>query len=223
MDDAKKRAVDRGTVATNIVVILIALGIVVQTDSSLIEWWRDRADEAETEESIDGAWEALVGEGGALGSRETAQKVLVEFGDYQCPYCRFAHQVVDSLVAADSSLVLVYRHLPLTQMHPLAEEAARASICAEQAGRFEAVHRFLYEDLEWETISDRSGILDRLRKLTPVEFSECMASVTTSERLARDIALATKLGVRSTPTFVGRRGIHVGVPQPDDIDRILGR
>lgn len=223
MGDAKRNTADRASIVTNIVVILIALTLVVQSDSSVVEWWRARTDEAATLSAIDDAWEDLVGEGGVIGSTQTGEHVLVEFGDYQCPYCRSAHQVLESVTAADSSVTVVYRHLPLTQLHPLAEEAARASICAERAGLFQTVHRFLYENQEWQASSDRLVMIKELESQTPARVEACMAAAATSERLARDVALATELGVRSTPTFLGPRGIHVGVPQPDDIDRILGR
>jgi protein-disulfide isomerase len=70
-----------------------------------------------------------------------APLTLVEYGDYQCPYCAQAHPVVEQLrQALGQRLRTVYRHFPLTQVHPKALPAAKAAEAAANQGKFERMH-----------------------------------------------------------------------------------
>ena len=78
---------------------------------------------------------------------KTAPVTLVEYGDFQCPYCAAAHVIVQKVreVMRDQ-LCFVFRHFPLTQLHPHAETAAEASEAAGAQGQFWEMHDLLYEN-----------------------------------------------------------------------------
>ena len=80
---------------------------------------------------------------------DTASVTLVEYGDYECPYCRMAHGIVQQVeeVLGDR-LRFVFRHFPLTQAHPHAELAAEAAEAAGAQGRFWEMHDTLYQNQE---------------------------------------------------------------------------
>jgi protein-disulfide isomerase len=74
-----------------------------------------------------------------------APVTLVEYGDYQCPYCASAHPVVQELLHRRTDLIrFAYRHFPLINIHPCAEPAAEAAEAAGARGRFWPVHDWLF-------------------------------------------------------------------------------
>lgn len=169
--------------------------------------------------TIRDTWPQLLATGGRL-YYHPKRPLIVEFGDYECPYCRRAHRQLDSLLVAFRA-GLLYLHFPLSRIHPTAEMAARASICAEQQNKFETMHRRLLETDAWRTNPDwiaeavAAGIPDTNR------FRRCLGEEATAARLARDRALAERLGVQGTPTFVSPAGIHVGLLTRDAIRRLI--
>ncbi len=78
---------------------------------------------------------------------EDAPVTLVEYGDFECPYCAAAYLIVKKIQEAmGDQLRFVFRHFPLTQIHPHAEGAAEASEAAAAQGRFWEMHDLLYEN-----------------------------------------------------------------------------
>src|SRR6266850_7898259 len=73
--------------------------------------------------------------------------VLVEYGDYECPYCGEAHPIVEELIdTLGSDLRFVFRHFPMTQIHPHAEDAAEAAESAGAHRKFWEMHDVLFEN-----------------------------------------------------------------------------
>src|SRR5207247_456636 len=127
---------------------------------------------------------------------------LIEFSDYECPFCRTTDVSLDSL-RRSGKVRISYHHLPLS-IHPAADGAARAAICAEEQGHFAQVHHELMStsywqrDSNWVRVARTAGIRDTL------QFSRCLVDSTTTKRIAKDIAIATRLGVNGTPAFFTR-------------------
>ena len=90
-----------------------------------------------------------VGERDHVQGPATAPVTLVEYGDYQCPYCRAAMPIVEELqqILGDQ-LRYVFRHFPLTALHPHAQHAAEAAEAAAAQGRFSEMHTALFEHQE---------------------------------------------------------------------------
>lgn len=132
---------------------------------------------------------------------ETAPLTLVEYGDYQCPYCAAAY--VNVRLVQDQlgpRLRFVFRNFPLTQVHPLAELAAEAAEAAGAQGKFWEMHDALYENqpaLSPELIAALAQGLG----LDMERFNEDLASGRFRERVKRDFMGGVRSGVAGTPTF----------------------
>lgn len=141
---------------------------------------------------------------------------IVEFSDYQCPFCRRWHeQVYESLLNAyPGKIRMVYRHLPLTSIHPDAFPAAEAAMCAGEQNAYWQFHEKLFS-------SDALGssvyakYADELG-LDMDTFQSCISERRFQEAVQADLDFAVNLGVRSTPTFF-INGLAIVGAQPLDI------
>jgi Na+/H+ antiporter NhaA len=137
-----------------------------------------------------------------------ATVTLVEYGDFQCPYCGRAEPVVRALLT-DDDLRYVWRHLPLTDVHPQAQLAARAAEAAAVQGRFWEMHDLLLDRQDHLKITDLLGYAEELG-LDPDRFHADMMGPVSADRIGADLQSADLSGVAGTPTFFvnGRR--HYG-------------
>ena len=151
----------------------------------------------------------------ALGP-ENAPITIVEFSDFQCPYCRRWHeQVYEPLLAAyPGKIRMVYRHLPLTSIHPDAFPAAEAAMCAGEQDAFWPYHDKLFssETLGREIYTQYAQELS----LDMNSFEACMTDHKYQEAIQIDTDFAIDLGIRSTPTFF-INGLAVVGAQPLDV------
>jgi protein-disulfide isomerase/uncharacterized membrane protein len=134
---------------------------------------------------------------------------VVEFADFECPYCRRLHGLLKPLLAEHGDAVFFVRaHRPLAS-HPHAEHAARAAICAAAQGKGEEMANQLFE----VPLSDAAiaRVAENLR-LDPLAYERCLTAPATTAALARDEALLPDEELRGLPTtYVGNRQF-VGVP-----------
>jgi protein-disulfide isomerase len=131
----------------------------------------------------------------------TAPVTLVEYGDYECPYCGLAYVVLKEVEQQLGDRVrFVFRHFPLTNAHPHAFRAAEAAEAAGAQGRFWPMHDTLYE--HQQALDDRHLFLyaEELG-LDPFEFERAMAENTFAERIRADFMGGVRSGVNGTPTF----------------------
>lgn len=151
----------------------------------------------------------------ALGP-EGAPITIVEFSDFQCPFCRRWHQEVYQplLAAYPGQIRLVYRNLPLTSIHPQAFSAAEAAMCAGEQDAFWEYHDKLFssESLGSQVYSQYARDLS----LDMTAFDSCMANHKYQEAIQTDSDFAINLGIRSTPTFF-INGLAVVGAQPLDV------
>ena len=153
------------------------------------------------------------------GRVDSARPTIIEFTDFQCPYCRDMHEVL-SRGAAQSEFDLVVMHLPLEQIHPLAKPAAKASLCAEAQRSGDDMNNLLMstvdwiDDADWVRLARDAGVLDL------IQFEECLDASGTEQELARHVAVARQIGVRGTPTFVSHRGIHRGLATVEELAQL---
>lgn len=135
--------------------------------------------------------------------REDAEVVIVEFSDYQCPYCkRFRDQTLPKIMNNyGDSVKLVYRDFPLQRVHPMAFNASVAANCAGEQGMYFEFHDLLFENTErWSSSRDFSPYAQELG-LDMEKFSSCLSSERAREEVRDDIQDARRVGVSSTPTF----------------------
>lgn len=155
-----------------------------------------------------------------IGPR-TARRVVYEFSDYECPFCRLADTIVAQWVDAQGDAAILYIDLPLQNLHPKAYDAARAADCAEAQGRYASMHHQLMSATAWQHDGSwmREAVAAGVRDTQT--FRACMADQGPAERIKRGDELAKLLGVTSTPTFLGRRGSFRGAPRSqDDLSRL---
>jgi protein-disulfide isomerase len=142
---------------------------------------------------------------------------IVEFSDYECPYCRTWHtEVYSQLIDAYGDQVrFVYRDFPLESIHANAKPAAEAANCANEQGEFWEYHDKLFSmelGLSPEAYQEYATQLG----LDIDEFQECFESGRYQEEVQLDFEFAANLGVRSTPTFFVN-GIAVVGAQPFEV------
>ncbi|MFD5625719.1 Na+/H+ antiporter NhaA [Streptomyces sp. NPDC127072] len=137
---------------------------------------------------------------------EHAVVTVVEYGDFQCPYCGRAEQVVRDLLGSEADVRYVWRHLPLPDVHPDAQLAAEASEAAAEQGYFWEMHDLLLD--RQEALSGRDLMrYARELGLDVDAFREDMERHRGARRVAEDVDSADLSGVSGTPTFFvnGRR------------------
>lgn len=144
----------------------------------------------------------------ALGS-DNAPLRIVEFADFGCPFSQESSSVVRTLAQKYGDKIRVeYRHFPLTDLHPRAEQAAEAAECAGAQGKFWEYHDKLYINQ-----SDQSAdALLRYAKevnLDAAAFARCLSSGQEAAKVQADAAAGAAAGVAGTPTFFFN---GVGVP-----------
>ena len=128
--------------------------------------------------------------------------VIVEFSDFQCPFCqRFYDQTYKQLMAAyPGKIRFVYRHLPLTSIHPEAFPAAEASMCANEQNAFWPFHDKIFENQEKLGSGLYLQIANDLN-LNTSAFEDCVNTNKYKDQVQADSDFALGLGVQSTPTF----------------------
>ncbi|HET7632770.1 MAG TPA: thioredoxin domain-containing protein [Gemmatimonadaceae bacterium] len=134
---------------------------------------------------------------------EPGPPVVVEFTDYQCPFCRAASPMVDSAVSDGVRLAVL--QFPLS-IHPRARVAALAALCGARSGRFAKIHRYLMNHIEWMA-SDDSSIVPAIEPIDSAAFVACQGSEQTRKSLAQEIAVANTLGIAGTPMLVTAGGV----------------
>ena len=126
---------------------------------------------------------------------------LVMYGDFQCPYCSAAQSIVRRVRdRLDGRLRFVFRHLPLTEVHPEAERAAEASEAAAAQGSFWEMHDALYANGGRLAEADLVAVADRIG-LDVERFRADLGSGAFASRVARDADAARANGVAATPAF----------------------
>lgn len=143
----------------------------------------------------------------------TAPVTIVEFADFQCPYCKRAESSLHVLLEQYPDKVrLVFRNLPLTQIHPQAQGAAEAAVCADRQGKFWEMHDAMYADqasLAPDALKDTAKRLG----LDVGQFSACLGGGASVATLGSDAKAAQDLGLSGTPYFfINGRPLDGNVP-----------
>jgi protein-disulfide isomerase len=147
-------------------------------------------------------WAALVRGYNATQGRENAAVVIIEYSDFQCPFCKkYSDETRRQIVAKYGDKVrMVFKHYPLEQIHPQAMTAAIAAQCARREGKFWETHdRFFSQpnalDVESVIAVGKSlGLSDA--------YAECVINQDTRVEVEQDMRDGTEVGVRGTPTFM---------------------
>ena len=159
---------------------------------------------------------------------ESSAALVIEFSDFQCPYCkRFTKYLKEAYEQShiDRPFSVAFKHFPLSSqcnphikrdLHPRACYAAMASICAQEQGQFWAMHDVLFEhqhELEDEDLKNYAQSLN----LDIPKFIECLSSERAQQRLSNDIKQGASIGVRGTPAFFVNGWNFKGAKKPQAI------
>ncbi len=139
-------------------------------------------------------------EGAPSRGSPMAPVTIVEFSDFECPYCGRAHPILQQVMRDfEGSVRVVFKHFPLSA-HPRAMPAARAAIAAGNQGKFWEMHDLLFEHQRQLEDEDIEGYAEQLG-LDMERFRTDMASAETQRRIERDKEEGQHLGVEGTPSF----------------------
>src|SRR5713226_9124654 len=133
---------------------------------------------------------------------DAAPVTLVEYGDYECPYCGAAYPVLKEIQAQmGDGLRFVFRNFPITTSHPHAEKAAEAAEAASAQGRFWEMHDHLYEHQEQLTGEHLHAYAQGLG-LDLKRFDQDLADNVYAPRVREDFMSGVRSGVIGPPTFI---------------------
>lgn len=142
--------------------------------------------------------------------QESAPVTIVEFSDYQCPYCQRHFSTVFPILKKDyidtGKVKYVYRDFPIANLHPQAKKGHEAAHCAGEQSKYWEMHDTLFQNSKDFSVS----ALNRYARAIGLDgdrFSSCLQSGKYANRIEREIAEGAKAGVQGTPTFfIGRIG-----------------
>ncbi|OHB17863.1 MAG: hypothetical protein A2913_01130 [Parcubacteria group bacterium RIFCSPLOWO2_01_FULL_40_65] len=152
---------------------------------------------------------------------ENAKVVIIEFSDFQCPFCRSfwrdtLSQIKEKYIASGKSVKFVYRDFPLS-FHPMAQKYAEAAECAEEQGKYWEMHDKIFEEQEKLGQGTISAFdIDDVKKwagelgLNAPNFNQCLDSGKYAAEVKKDFDDGSKAGVSGTPTFFVNGEVLVG-------------
>ncbi len=165
---------------------------------------------------------AVIGNSPTFGAAE--QKiVLVEFSDFQCPFCAQAHQTIKAFMEKyKGEVTLTYKHLPLASIHPQAMPAAKAAWSAQQQGKFWEYYDALFKQQKDLGENLYVAIAEKLN-LDLAKFNRDRQSKEAEAAINQDLQLARQLGINSTPFFFLNEEAFSGALELPEIEQILAK
>jgi protein-disulfide isomerase len=152
---------------------------------------------------------------------DTALITLVEYGDYECPYCGQAYPIIKQIQGYfQDNLRFVFRNFPLTQVHPHAQKAAEAAEAADTQNKFWNMHDYLYE--HQQALDERH--LEKYAKIIGLNlerFNDDMKTHIHASRIREDFLSGIQSGVNGTPSFYINEIRYDGSWDFDTLIRIL--
>ena len=146
--------------------------------------------------------------GAVLKGNPLAPVILIEWADYECPYCSKTERIlmpqIQSAFIDTAKVQLAFLHHPVTSLHPHSEKAAEAAVCASRQGLFWQMHQAIFADQSHLEVSD---LLRRSHELgLDGRFERCLTGNEATEEVQRDASIGESADPMGVPTFmVGRR------------------
>lgn len=152
-----------------------------------------------------------------------AAVTIIEFADFQCPYCKSVQATLNSLlIKYQGQVKLAYRDFPLRALHSQAQIAAEAGRCAGEQGKFWEYHDALFAD---QSKLSQSDLLETAGKLGLKEkaLESCLSSGRFKGQIEQDVEEGTRAGVEGTPGFFINGVFLDGAKPPAEFERIIDR
>lgn len=145
---------------------------------------------------------------------QQASLVIVEFGDFECPFCRQEFPIVRELMQLYPQVKWIYRDFPVADLHPFAQKAAEAGECAHEQNQFWPMYDKLFQNQEKLDINSLKFYAKQIG-LKESEFNFCLNSNKYQTEVKEDLADGLALGVRGTPTFfINGKKVEGAIPFP---------
>ena len=150
-----------------------------------------------------------------------APVTIVEFSDFECPYCRALLPTLQKIAADYRDKVrIVYLQFPLADIHPNALKAAEASLCAQDQDKFWSMHDLMFSDQSYLSIDDLKHKASKL-SLDTASFAKCLESGRYFTQVRNDVSEGVRAGVTGTPAlFINGRSLLGNQPY-DEIRKII--
>ena len=162
-------------------------------------------------------------EGAFAQGPKDAPVTIIEFSDFQCPYCsRVVGTLKEVARLYPKQARLAYRDFPIAGLHPKAAKAAEAARCAGEQGKFWEYHDRLFESQAQATIADFKRFAEQL-KLDSKSFAACLDSGKHAAAVQADVQEGTRLGITGTPTFFINGRLVVGALPLEMFQKIIDR
>lgn len=150
-----------------------------------------------------------------------APVTIVEFSDFECPYCREAAPIIARVMDAYPSLRFQYRDFPIGDAHPHAVQAAEAGACAHQQGKFWAYHDILFANQDRLTRADLGRYAAEIG-LDLGAFNQCIDGQAMRQEVLEDLNDGIARGVSGTPTFFINGTMYEGALSFEDFQELIG-
>jgi protein-disulfide isomerase len=160
-----------------------------------------------------------------IGPKDAKVK-LIEFSDFQCPYCRaFQVNTIQRILKEyEGKILFVFKNLPLTDIHPQAENAALAAQCANEQGKFEAYAGKLFDEQnDWGKTDGTQKFKTYAAQLglKTTDFNKCLDDKKYQDKIDRDKQEADKFGISGTPSVFINGQFKGGAVAYEDIKKVI--
>jgi len=152
----------------------------------------------------------------------TAPVTIVEFSDFECPYCKLVVPTLQQIKDKYGDQVrIVFRQFPLDSLHPHARKAAEAALCAQEQGKFWEMHDAMFGDQKALEIPALKATAEKLG-VDKTKFEQCLDSGRLAQRVKEDERAGTLVGVSGTPAlFVNGRALPSGAAPFETIAQVI--
>ncbi|MBK4730065.1 thioredoxin domain-containing protein [Oxynema sp. CENA135] len=149
--------------------------------------------------------------------------VLLEFSDFQCPFCARAHETVKTFMEKHNDTVtLAYKHLPLASIHPQAIPASKAAWAAQQQDKFWDYYDALFE--QQNRLGEELYLeIARNLKLDLEQFNRDREGQAATNAIEKDLQLAKTLGINGTPFFIMNGETFAGAVELSEMENVLAK
>ena len=166
---------------------------------------------------------AVSAEGAFAQGPHDAPVTIIEFSDFQCPYCSRVVSTLTEIVRLYPKQVrLAYRDFPIANLHPKAAKAHEAARCAGEQGKFWEYHDRLFESQAQTSVADFKRFAEQLQ-LDRKRFTACLDSDKYAAAVQADVQEGIRLGITGTPTFFINGRLLVGALPLETFQRVIDR
>ena len=201
-------------IASVVIAISILLGANKISGGSFVKFAQNQNGADDKTQNLQAGSVVKIAERKDAATEGSGKVTIVEFSDFQCPFCQDffnkSYQDIKKKYIDTGKVSFVYRHFPLTSIHPDSQKSAEAGECANRQGRFFDYHDMLFQKMiPISQANPKGGGLDTVSLkryavelgLDTAKFNTCLDNGETKEVVAKDIEVASKAGVTGTPTL----------------------